>query len=191
MLHERLAKEWYPWLRGRRGYRSLAKSATVARHERGALSTLAVGAGWCPRPLLNEIGAYLRAFLCHGASISAATFCRILEEQRSLRCGSGGGCGRVRGYRSYLQMCETMSPHRTNDQDRDALLGRFRVALHTVERSPSDEAFAELRLAAAPIIDRLERSIGLPDIRTAMGPRCSAGFVLNWRTANRLPRREQ
>ena len=48
-----------------------------------------------------------------------------------------------------------MSPHRTNDQDRDALLGQFRVALHTVERSPSDEAVAELRLAAVPIIDRL------------------------------------
>jgi hypothetical protein len=49
-----------------------------------------------------------------------------------------------------------MSPHRTNDQDRDALLGRFRVALHTVERSPSDEAFGELQSAAAPIIDRLQ-----------------------------------
>jgi hypothetical protein len=53
-------------------------------------------------------------------------------------------------------MCETMSPHRTNDQDRDALLGRFRVALHTVERSPSQEAFGALRSAAAPIIDRLQ-----------------------------------
>ena len=41
-----------------------------------------------------------------------------------------------------------------NDQDRDALLGRFRVALHTVERSPSDEAFGELRSAAAPIMDK-------------------------------------
>ena len=48
-----------------------------------------------------------------------------------------------------------MSPHRTNDQDSNALLGRFRVALHTVERSPSDEALGELRSAAAPIIDRL------------------------------------
>ncbi len=42
-----------------------------------------------------------------------------------------------------------------NNQDSDDLLRRFRVALHTVERSPSDEALGELRLAAAPILDRL------------------------------------
>ena len=47
-----------------------------------------------------------------------------------------------------------MSPRRTNDQDRDALLERFRVALHTVERGPSQEAFGELRSAAAPIMDK-------------------------------------
>ena len=63
-------------------------------------------------------------------------------------------------------MCETMSPRRTNDQDRDALLGRFRVALHTVERSPSDEAVGALRSAAAPILDTLRaeyRAAGYPD----------------------------
>jgi hypothetical protein len=48
-----------------------------------------------------------------------------------------------------------MSTYRMNDQDRDALLGRFRVALHTVERSPSDEAIGELRSAAGPIVVRL------------------------------------
>ena len=42
-----------------------------------------------------------------------------------------------------------------NNRDSDDLLRRFRVALHTVERSPSDEALGELRSAAAPIIDRL------------------------------------
>ena len=59
-----------------------------------------------------------------------------------------------------------MSILRTNDQDRDDLIERFRVALRTVERSPSDEAFAELRLAAAPIIDRLRaayRAAGYTD----------------------------
>ncbi len=35
------------------------------------------------------------------------------------------------------------------------MIERFRVALHNVERSPSDEAVGELRSAAAPIIDRL------------------------------------
>jgi hypothetical protein len=34
------------------------------------------------------------------------------------------------------------------------MLERFRAALHYVERGPSGEAFAELRSAAAPIIDR-------------------------------------
>ena len=90
-------------------------------------------------------------------------FLQILGEQRSLRCGSGGGCGRVEmeearlaaKLRWYMQRCETMSTHRTNDQDSDDLLGRFRLALHTVERSPSDEAVGELRSAAAPIFDRL------------------------------------
>ena len=42
-----------------------------------------------------------------------------------------------------------------NDQDSDNLLRRFRLALHTVERSPSDEALGELRSAAAPILDQL------------------------------------
>jgi hypothetical protein len=48
-----------------------------------------------------------------------------------------------------------MSIHTTNDQAGDAMLGRFRVALHTVEQSPSDEAVGELRSAAAPILDKL------------------------------------
>jgi hypothetical protein len=48
-----------------------------------------------------------------------------------------------------------MSIHKTNDQDRDDLIERFRMALHIVERSPSDEAVGELRSAAAPILDRL------------------------------------
>jgi hypothetical protein len=48
-----------------------------------------------------------------------------------------------------------MSISRPNDQDRDALLGQFRVALRTAERSASDDAVGELGSAAAPIIDRL------------------------------------
>jgi len=48
-----------------------------------------------------------------------------------------------------------MSPHRTNDQDSEALLERFRAALHTVDRSPSDEAVGELRSSAVPIIEQL------------------------------------
>jgi hypothetical protein len=48
-----------------------------------------------------------------------------------------------------------MSISRANDQNRNEMLGQFRAALHTVERSPSDEAVGELRSAAAPILDRL------------------------------------
>jgi len=48
-----------------------------------------------------------------------------------------------------------MSIDRTNDQVIDDMLGRFRMALHTLERSPSDEAVGGLRSAADPIIDRL------------------------------------
>jgi hypothetical protein len=44
-----------------------------------------------------------------------------------------------------------MSPHRTNNQDSDDLLRRFREALQTVDLSPSDEAVGELRSAAAPL----------------------------------------
>jgi hypothetical protein len=59
-----------------------------------------------------------------------------------------------------------MSIPRTNDQDRDDLIERFRVALHNVERSPSDEAVGALRLAAAPILDTLRaeyRAAGYTD----------------------------
>ena len=41
------------------------------------------------------------------------------------------------------------------NQDRDDLLRRFRVALHAVERSPSEETVGELRSTAAPIMNRL------------------------------------
>ena len=43
----------------------------------------------------------------------------------------------------------------TSNRDCDDLIERFRVALHTVERCPSDEAVAALRVAAAPILDQL------------------------------------
>jgi hypothetical protein len=42
----------------------------------------------------------------------------------------------------------------TSNHDSDDLIERFRVALHTVERGPWDEAVGELRLAAAPILDQ-------------------------------------
>jgi hypothetical protein len=42
-----------------------------------------------------------------------------------------------------------------NNQGRYEQTEQFRVALGAVERRPSDEAIAELRLAAAPILDRL------------------------------------
>ncbi len=42
-----------------------------------------------------------------------------------------------------------------NNQVRYEQIEQFRVALGTVERRPSDEAVGELRLAAAPILDRL------------------------------------
>ena len=48
-----------------------------------------------------------------------------------------------------------MSIHTTNDQAGDAMLGRFRAALHTVEQGPSDEAVGELRSSAGPIIEQL------------------------------------
>src|SRR5215203_5023529 len=48
-----------------------------------------------------------------------------------------------------------MSIHKTSNQDRDDLIERFRVALHAVERSPSEEAVGELRSAAAPILEWL------------------------------------
>ena len=58
------------------------------------------------------------------------------------------------------------------NQDRDDLLRRFRVALHAVERSPSQETFGELRSAAAPILEKLRaeyRAAGHTDRdRTAM-----------------------
>jgi hypothetical protein len=43
----------------------------------------------------------------------------------------------------------------TTNHDSDDLIERFRVALHTVEQSPSDETIGELRSVAAPIIDLL------------------------------------
>jgi hypothetical protein len=43
----------------------------------------------------------------------------------------------------------------TSNHDSDDLIERFRVALHTVEHCPSDEAVAALRMAAAPILDQL------------------------------------
>ena len=48
-----------------------------------------------------------------------------------------------------------MSILKTNNYRRDELIERFRVTLHDVEQSPSDEAMGELRSAAAPILDRL------------------------------------
>ena len=43
----------------------------------------------------------------------------------------------------------------TSNRDCDDLIERFRVALHTVERCPSDEAVAALQVAASPILDQL------------------------------------
>jgi predicted aminopeptidase len=63
-----------------------------------------------------------------------------------------------------------MSIHRTNDQARDDMVGRFRVALHTVERSPSDETVGELRSAAAPIMDRLRAEYRAAGHRDGDGP---------------------
>jgi hypothetical protein len=42
-----------------------------------------------------------------------------------------------------------------NYQDKADLIENFRAALHKAEHSPSEEAVVELRLAAAPIMDKL------------------------------------
>jgi len=47
------------------------------------------------------------------------------------------------------------------------LVERFRVAVHNVERSPSDEAVGALRLAAAPILDTLRAEYRGVSIRGA------------------------
>ena len=42
-----------------------------------------------------------------------------------------------------------------NYQDKDDLIENFRATLRKAEHSPSEEAVIELRLAAAPIMDKL------------------------------------
>ncbi len=69
MLNARLAQEWYTWHSGPGQGDRLQQRAPLLVPSVALFRRLAVGAGWCPRPLLNEIGVYLRAFLCHGASI--------------------------------------------------------------------------------------------------------------------------
>jgi hypothetical protein len=54
-----------------------------------------------------------------------------------------------------------------NYKDKEDLIENFRAALRKAEHSPSEEAVVELRLAAAPIMDRLRaeyRAAGNADV---------------------------